>query len=126
LPPYSPSVRQTGNWENPAKDPTIMPSLQENFDRISVCAMRIADEVNSSLDSYEEKLRGPSQREKMLELGALLANVRQGRREAMELLRGVPSPNKVPAYLAEDVSRIGSALFRFVETCDERERIIWA
>jgi hypothetical protein len=101
-----------------------MPSLQESFDRISVSALRIADEVNRSLDSYEEKLRGSSQREKMLELGALLANVRQGRREALELLRCLPSPNKVPQCVADDVSRIGNALFRFVDTCDERERII--
>lgn len=81
-------------------------------------------EVNQALDSYESVLENGTQTEKMLELGALLANVRRGREEAYALLAAVPSPNKVPAHLCEEIVGVTKGLFGFIESCQQREKLI--
>jgi len=99
-------------------------SLKENFERIVTRTDEIAREVNSSLDSYESLDEGCTQTKKVLELGALLSSVRRGRRQALELLSTVPSPNQVPANLGEEVASVAKALFCFIHTCDQREDLV--
>jgi hypothetical protein len=99
-------------------------SLKENFEHIVTQTAEIAHEVNSSLDCYESLADKCSQTEKVLELGALLSSVRRGRRQALELLRVVPSPKQVPSHLGEEVAGIAKALFGFIHTCDQRAAII--
>jgi|GEM_PF-6321477 len=99
-------------------------SLKESFELIVTQASRITHELNRALDSYENMLDNATAQEQVLELGALLANVRRGRAEAFELMGHVPSPNSVPAYLAEEVACVTRALFKFIDTCDHREAVI--
>ncbi|HNX04009.1 MAG TPA: hypothetical protein PKI32_00820 [Opitutales bacterium] len=99
-------------------------SLKVSFERIVSQSAIIAADMERSLDSYESRLGSMTRPEEMLELGALLSSVRRGRRMALELLRGIPSPNKVPPYLADSVAEVMTSLFNFVSSCDDREATI--
>lgn len=98
-------------------------ALNASFRRIAIEAQDIADRVNRSLDLYEQ-VEAITPGQKILELGVLLAEVRQGRERALELTRTVPSPNRVSADLQDQVIQVAQALFAFVETCKIRETII--
>jgi len=100
------------------------PSLKDSFERIVTQASVISAEVTRSLDWYESKLGRLTKPEELLELGALLASVRRGRAMAEDLLRGVPSPNQVPADVAESVAEVTTSLFHFIDSCDQREEAI--
>jgi len=106
--------------------PTEMqtPSLKDSFERIVTQASVITTEVTRSLDWYESKLGKLTKPQELLELGALLASVRRGRSMAEDLLRGVPSPNQVPANVAESVAEVTTSLFHFIESCNQREEVI--
>jgi len=99
-------------------------SLNDTFENIVAQAAVITAEVTRSLDWYENKLGNVSTPAQMLELGALLASVRHGREMAMDLLKTVPSPNKVPFDVAESVADVTRSLFNFVDSCDQREETI--
>ena len=99
-------------------------SLNDTFENIVTQAAVITKEITRSLDWYENKLGNVSTPEQMLELGALLSSVRHGRAMAMDLLKTVPSPNKVPADVAQSVADVTTSLFRFVDSCDQREETI--
>lgn len=100
------------------------PSLRVSFERVVSQSAVIAADMERSLNAYEDR-RGPvSPDGELLELGALLASVRRGRAMAMELLRGIPSPNKVPAHFAPAVAEVMTSLFNFVSSCDGREETI--
>lgn len=100
------------------------PSIRESFEHIVTQASVITAEVTRSLDWYEQRLGKLNKAEELLELGALLSSIRRGRAMAEELVRGVPSPNQVPAHVAESVAEVTSSLFHFIESCDKREEII--
>ncbi len=99
-------------------------SLKENFEKIVERSSEMMRELNTALDRYEASLRGADSISRMLELGALLACVRRGRDQALELLASVPSPNRVPSHLSEEVVGVANALFGFLESCDQREALI--
>jgi hypothetical protein len=100
------------------------PSLKHSFEHIVTQASVISAEVTRSLDWYDSKLGKLSKPQELLELGALLSSVRRGRVMAEELVKGVPSPNQVPANAAESVAEITTSLFNFIESCNQREEAI--
>ena len=99
-------------------------SLEQCFARVIEETEALTNDINRSLDIYQSSEgQGPAH-ERILELGSLLANVRDGSAKAESLLKKLPSPNQVPSYLSEAVATIATSLFRFLDTCREREAII--
>jgi hypothetical protein len=98
-----------------------MKTLEDNFAYIVSQANAITRDVNRSLDRYEEREDAVCPTERILDMGVLIASLERGRTMAWELASRVPSPNQVPAELADSVAEITNALFRFIESCERRE-----
>lgn len=76
--------------------------------------------VETSLDKYDAS-SSASPVQQILAVRELLGTLRRERRRAEALSRIIPSPNLMNQTWAQEIAAAGTAVFRFVEKCRERE-----
>ncbi len=100
-----------------------MSCLRYVFERVAAETLQIAESASLAVDRFARTVDMPPAI-RLQAIKDLLAEIQTGRSRALELSGILPSPNGVPASLAQSVETIAKALFNFIRLCDTRVRVL--